>query len=64
MSNARLSFYSIGESIDLEKLDNRTTRLMNLITYSFTAGLPELATMDLDAASYIGGAYRAGGTLS
>jgi hypothetical protein len=63
-TDARLSFYSIGESIDLEKLDNRTTRLMNLITYSFTAGLPELATMDLDAASYIGGAYRAGATLS
>jgi len=60
----RLSFYSIGESLDLEKLDNRTTRLMNLITYSFTAGLPELTTMDFDAASYIGGAYRAGGTLS
>jgi len=64
ITNARLSFYSIGASLDLEKLDNRTTRLMNLITYSFTAGLPELATMDLDAASYIGAVYRAGGTLS
>ena len=60
----RLSFYSIGESIDLEKLDNRTTRLMNLISYSLASGLPDLSTMDLDAASYIGAGYRAGGTLS
>ena len=62
--NARLSFYSIGESIDLEQLDNRTTRLMNLISYSLASGLPDLSTMDLDAASYIGAVYRAGGTLS
>jgi len=63
-SNARLSFYSIGESLDLEKLDNRVTHLMNLITYTQTAGLPDLSVMDMDAAAYIGGAYRAGGTLS
>jgi len=63
-TNARLSFYSIGESIDLEQLDNRTTRLMNLISYSLASGLPDLSTMDLDAASYIGAVYRAGGTLS
>jgi len=63
-TNARLAFYSIGESLDLEKLDTRVTRLMNLITYTQTAGLPDLATMDLDAAAYIGGGYRAGGTLS
>jgi len=63
-SDARIAFYSIGESLDLEKLDTRVTRLMNLITYTQTAGLPDLSTMDLDAASYIGGGYRAGGTLS
>ena len=63
-SSARLAFYSIGESLDLEKLDNRVTRLMNLISYTQAAGLPDLATMDLDAAAYIGGGYRAGGTLS
>jgi hypothetical protein len=63
-SSARLAFYSIGESLDLEKLDNRVTRLMNLITYTQTAGLPDLATMDIDAAAYIGGGYRVGGTLS
>ena len=63
-TNARIPFYSIGENLDLEKLDNRVTRLMNLITYTQTAGLPDLATMDLDAAAYIGGGYRAGGTLS
>jgi len=63
-TDARLSFYSIGESIDLEKLDTRTTRLMNLISYSLASGLPDLSTMDLDAASYIGAVYRAGGTLS
>jgi len=63
-ANARLSFYSIGESLDLAALDTRVTRLMNLITYTQTAGLPDLSTMDMDAAAYIGGAYRAGGTLS
>jgi len=63
-ANDGLGFYSIGEALDLEKLDTRVTRLMNLITYTQTAGLPDLSTMDLDAAAYIGGAYRAGGTLS
>jgi len=63
-NNARLTFYSIGESLDLEQLDTRTTRLMNLISYSLASGLPDLSTMDLDAASYIGAVYRAGGTLS
>jgi hypothetical protein len=62
--DSRLSFYSIGESLDLEQLDTRTTRLMNLISYSLASGLPDLSTMDLDAASYIGAVYRAGGTLS
>ena len=60
----RIAFYSIGEALNLEKLDTRVTRLMNLITYTQTAGLPDLSTMDMDAAAYIGGAYRAGGTLS
>jgi len=63
-TDARLAFYSIGEALDLALLDTRVTRLMNLITYTQTAGLPDLSTMDLDAAAYIGGAYRAGGTLS
>ena len=63
-ADARFSFYSIGENLDLEKLDNRTTRLMNLVSYSLASGLPDLSTMDLDAASYIGAVYRAGGTLS
>ena len=34
------------------------------MTYTQTAGLPDLATMDIDAAAYIGGGYRVGGTLS
>ena len=63
-SNARLTFYSIGEAIDLEKLDTRVTLLMNHISYSLASGLPALSTMDPDAASYIGAVYRAGGTLS
>jgi len=63
-TNARIPFYSIGEALDLAALDTRVTRLMNLITYTQTAGLPDLATMDLDAAAYIGGGYRVGGTLS
>jgi len=63
-STARIAFYSIGESLDLTKLETRVTRLMNLITYTQTAGLPDLSDMDIDAAAYIGGAYRSGGTLS
>lgn len=63
-TNARLSFYSIGEAIDLEKLDTRVTRLMNLLPYALVSGLPSLSTMDPDAASYIGAVYSAGGTLS
>ena len=59
-----ISFYSIGEAIDLEKLDTRTTRLMNLLSYSLASGLPALSSMDIDAALYIGAIYRAGGTLS
>lgn len=31
-SNARISFYSIGESIDLAKLDNRVTKLMTTLS--------------------------------
>lgn len=61
---ARIAFYSIGEAIDLEKLDTRTTRLMNLLSYSLASGLPALSSMDIDAALYIGAVYRAGGTLS
>ena len=29
MANARLAFYSIGESLDLAKLDGRVTDLIN-----------------------------------
>ena len=41
----RLSFYSIGEAIDLEKLDTRTTQLMNGISY--------VVSPDADAQTYI-----------
>lgn len=63
-ADGRFTFYSIGEAIDLEKLDTRTTRLMNLLSYSLASGLPALSSMDIDAALYIGAVYRAGGTLS
>ena len=41
--NARLAFYSIGESLDLALLDTRVTRLLNEIK----------AALDSDAAAYI-----------
>jgi hypothetical protein len=44
-SNARIAFYSIGESLDLEKLDTRTTQLMNGISYAVSP--------DADAQTYI-----------
>jgi hypothetical protein len=36
VSNARLSFYSIGEALDLESLDTRTTALMTAIEDALT----------------------------
>jgi hypothetical protein len=44
-SNARLTFYSIGEAIDLEKLDTRTSQLMRGISYGVSP--------DADAQAYI-----------
>lgn len=60
----RISFYSVGGSVDLEQMEFRVNRLLGLIAYLQVSGLPSIYTMDLDAAAYIGNGYTAGGSLS
>lgn len=48
-TNARLSFYSIGESIDLALLDTRVSTLMADIA----AAIPRAPVSDVDALAYI-----------
>ena len=61
-ANARLAFYSIGESLDLAALDTRVTRLVAEITFALNTGLSG-ASYDIDTINYINAGYAAGGTL-
>jgi len=61
-ANARLAFYSIGESLDLAALDTRVTRLVAEITFTLNTGLSG-ASYDIDTINYINAGYAAGGTL-
>jgi hypothetical protein len=62
-TNARLSFYSIGESLDLAQLDARMSTLMTALEFGINTGLPA-SNYDPDTVNYINRAYAAGGTLS
>lgn len=62
-ADARLSFYSIGEALDLALLDARVTRLMAELAFSINTGLVG-SSYDLDTLNYINGGYAAGGTLA
>lgn len=62
-SNARISFYSIGESLDLALLDARVTRLVEEIAFVLNTGLPATG-YDIDTLKYVNAGYAAGGTLS
>lgn len=62
-ANGRLSFYSIGESVDLELLDNRVTRLTNEIEFHLNTGLSG-ESYDIDTLKYVNSGYASGGSLS
>ena len=62
-SNARLSFYSIGESLDLALLGSRVTALVNEVAFYLNTGLNP-ADYDIDTLKYINAGYAAGGSLS
>ena len=62
-TNARLAFYSIGESLDLALLDARVDRLINDIAFFINTGLSPTA-YDIDTLKYVNRGYVAGGSLS
>jgi len=62
-TNARIAFYSIGESLDLEKLDTRVTRLIQQTAFSINTGLNG-SIYDIDTLRYVNAGYAAGGTLT
>jgi hypothetical protein len=62
-TNARLSFYSIGESLNLAQLDTRTTALMAALAFGINTGLPA-SDYDADTVAYVNRGYAAGGSLS
>jgi hypothetical protein len=62
-SNARLAFYSIGESLDLALLDARVTTLVNHLAFTINTGLSPV-NYDADTIAYVNAGYAAGGTLS
>jgi hypothetical protein len=62
-ANARIAFYSIGESLDLALLDTRVTRLLTEIAFSVNTGLDGSA-YDIDTLRYVNAGYAAGGTLA
>jgi hypothetical protein len=61
--NGRLAFYSIGESLDLSKLDSRVDRLVAELAFNINTGL-DGSIYDIDTLKYINAGYAAGGTLS
>jgi hypothetical protein len=62
-TNARLAFYSIGESINLALLDARVTTLINNIAFVINTGLNPL-NYDANTIAYVNAGYAAGGTLA
>jgi hypothetical protein len=62
-SDARLAFYSIGESLDLALLDTRVDRLVAEMAFAINTGL-DGSTYDIDTLKYVNAGYAAGGTLS
>ena len=62
-TNARLAFYSIGESLDLALLDTRTTRLTAEMQFAINTGLNP-SSYNIDTINYVNAGYAAGGTLA
>ena len=61
--NARLAFYSIGESLNLALLDARVTALINNVAFAINTGLNPM-DYDADTIAYVNAGYAAGGTLA
>ena len=62
-TDARLAFYSMGESLNLALLDARVTTLINNSAFAINTGLNPL-DYDADTIAYINAGYAAGGTLA
>jgi hypothetical protein len=62
-TNARLAFYSIGESLNLALLDARVTRLIAETTFTLNTGLTGTG-YNIDTLNYVNAGYAAGGTLA
>jgi hypothetical protein len=62
-SDNRMSFYHIGESLDLSKLDSRVDRLVAELAFNINTGL-DGSIYNIDTLKYINAGYAAGGTLS
>jgi len=63
ISDATLSFYSIGSSLSLEDLDTSVTDLMNRIRFALVTG-ENPAGLDSATIDYVLRGYDAGGTLA
>ena len=62
-TDARLSFYSIGESLDLALLDTRVTSLMAQLAFAINTGLSPVGYSS-ETIDYVNAGYAAGGTLA
>jgi hypothetical protein len=62
-TDARLAFYSIGESLDLALLDTRVSRLYEETQFAINTGVSG-SGYDIDTLRYINAGYAAGGSLA
>ena len=62
-SDGRLSFYSIGEALDLALLDTRVTSLMAQLAFAINTGLSPVGYSS-ETIDYVNAGYAAGGTLA
>jgi hypothetical protein len=61
--NGRLSFYSIGEALDLALLDTRVTSLMAQLAFAINTGLSPIGYSS-ETINYVNAGYAAGGSLA
>ena len=62
-SNAVISFYSIGEALDLALLDTRVTSLMAQLAFAINTGLSPVGYSS-ETIDYVNAGYAAGGSLA
>lgn len=61
--NDRISFYSIGEALDLALLDTRVTSLMAQLAFAINTGLSPVGYSS-ETIDYVNAGYAAGGSLA